>query len=380
MAQEPFGDIPLFRELQRLLASGSGPLNFEIARQVATAMAVQGSGDPSPDPSLQRLLSEAIHSAQDLVSGYTRLAPPEPAAARVVGRGWWASSTLEAWKWLLERLAGRFSEELARLGGEQAGEDNPMQAALGQLTPLLMGIQTGTLIGHLATESLGRYDYPIPRDDDGALFYVGPNVQETISGYGFDQKNFVTWLGLHDAARRLAMIAVPWTARYLRSLVIEVVDATELDVSDLERRVIDLQSQGMESLQEGLGPEAQLPIASTERHRRALDRLWALVAALEGYASHAAQAAGEQVIGADLAQISEGMARRRASPSEGESLLSTILGISVDRALVTSGRTFCAAVVELKGLAALNRMWEAPDNIPTTEEIKDPFAWMERLL
>ncbi|HEX2235714.1 MAG TPA: zinc-dependent metalloprotease, partial [Actinomycetota bacterium] len=70
--------------------------------------------------------------------------------------------------------------------------------------------------------------------------------------------------------------------------------------------------------------------------------------------------------------------RRRAATGEAESLLSSILGISVDRALETSGATFCAAIVKLKGQAALNRVWEAPDNLPTPEEIRDPFAWIER--
>ena len=37
MTQDPFGDIPLFREIQRLLASGGGPVNLEIARQIALA-------------------------------------------------------------------------------------------------------------------------------------------------------------------------------------------------------------------------------------------------------------------------------------------------------------------------------------------------------
>jgi uncharacterized protein (DUF2342 family) len=36
--------------------------------------------------------------------------------------------------------------------------------------------------------------------------------------------------------------------------------------------------------------------------------------------------------------------------------------------------------VQLKGLPALNQMWAAPDNVPTLNEIKDPFAWMERVL
>jgi uncharacterized protein (DUF2342 family) len=74
------------------------------------------------------------------------------------------------------------------------------------------------------------------------------------------------------------------------------------------------------------------------------------------------------------------MRRRRATPSQGQTLLLSVLGVSVDRALEQSGRTFCNAIVELHGLPTLNRIWEAPDNLPTVPEIKDPFQWAERIL
>ncbi|MGH2777969.1 MAG: zinc-dependent metalloprotease, partial [Actinomycetota bacterium] len=64
----------------------------------------------------------------------------------------------------------------------------------------------------------------------------------------------------------------------------------------------------------------------------------------------------------------------------GQAALASILGISFDRALENKGETFCAAVVKLKGLGTLNHVWDAPDNLPSPDEIKDPFQWMERVL
>jgi uncharacterized protein (DUF2342 family) len=61
-------------------------------------------------------------------------------------------------------------------------------------------------------------------------------------------------------------------------------------------------------------------------------------------------------------------------------MLSQILGVTFDRPLEAAGATFCAAIVKLHGIQALNRVWEAPDNLPGLEEIKDPFAWIERVL
>jgi uncharacterized protein (DUF2342 family) len=73
------------------------------------------------------------------------------------------------------------------------------------------------------------------------------------------------------------------------------------------------------------------------------------------------------------------VARHRLKGSEAEAMLKTILGVSFDRDLEASGATFCAAIVKLKGMATLNTMWAAPDNLPSYDEIKDPFAWIERV-
>ena len=379
MTHEPFGDIPLIRELQKILASGGGPINLELARQVATAVATQGSGDAATDPAVERAFDEAAHAAEGLVAGYARLTLAEPIRTRAVGKAWWVTSTLESWRWLLEHLARRFTGELGRFGEDDGDESNPIAAGLGQVAPVLIGIQTGTLIGHLANEALGRYDLPIPRDDDGHMFFVTPNVDRMAADYGFDAPTFRKWLALQSVARHLVMSSIQWSARYLRSLLVEVVDAIELDTGDIERRFMDLQMRGIEAMQEGMGAQEALPIAPTERHRKALERLRAFVAVFEGYTTHVSQAVAHELLG-EAGRIEEGMNRHRRSSSDGREMLSTLLGIGLDRALESSGVTFCAAVVRLKDMASLNRLWDAPDNLPTIDEIKDPFSWMERVL
>jgi putative hydrolase len=378
MSQDPFGDIPLFREIQRILASGEGPINLEIARQVAIAAATQGLTEQAPSPDSARVVSDAVREAETLLSGYTRLTLDEPMQTRVMNRSTWVASSLEAWKWLFERLAGRFATQLG--GSEETDEANPMQTAMGQVAPLLLGLQTGTLVGSLALEALGRYDLPIPRDDDGRLIFVEPNLDGVRSEYGFDDTVFKRWFALHEAARHLAATARPWVGRYARSLLGDLVDSIEIDAGELERRLIDLQTNGMDALQEGLGGTDQsLPIAPTERHRSALDRFRGFVAVFEGYASHAATEVAQEIV-PNSADIDEGMTRRSLAPSEGRQLLAGLLGISIDRELQVAGRTFCAAVVQLKGLPALNHLWDAPDNMPSLPEVKDPFQWMERVL
>ena len=388
MSQTPFGDIPLFRELQKLLSSSEGPINTEVARQVGGAVAAQSGAEPPITGEISQSFGDAVHRAEVLLSGYTRLTLDEPMSTEVTTRAWWVNSTLESWKWLLDRLAERFTGELSKMGGEMGGipdgeaeegaGGNPMGAAMGQVGPLLLGLQAGQLLGGLSTETLTRYYYPIPRDDSGQLFFVLANIDAVAREYGFEEVSFRKWLATQEASRHLILSSVLWLQRYARSLLIELVDSIELDVGDLERRMMDLQTRGMEALQEN-SPSDALPVVPNDRHSRALGRVNAFTALFEGYASHAAKAVMTEVT-ENAARIDEGMARHRASPSEGQAALASILGISFDRALENKGETFCAAVVKLKGLGALNRVWEAPDNLPGPEEIMDPFQWMERVL
>lgn len=376
---EPWGDIPLFREIQRILASSKGPVNLEMATQVGTALATQ-EGDAVPDPARERALSDAVRASEQVLAGYTRLPVDEPATVKTFGRAEWTKATLGAWGWLFEHVAAKLS---GGLGGPEdpSGEEAPLgiAAAMGQVAPLLVGIQVGTLVGRLATDVLGRYDHPIPRDDDGRLLFVDPNVARLAADYDLDADAFLRWLALGSAARHLVLGAAPWMTRYWRSLFVEVVDAMEIDVGELQTRMMDLQSQGPAALEEGLGAGAALPLVPTDRHQRALARLRSFIAAVEGYARHATGAVAETVVG-PVTQIEEGVARHRLKGNEAEAMLKTILGVSFDRDLEAAGATFCAAVVKLKGIEALNRMWTAPDNLPSYEEIKDPFAWIERVL
>lgn len=377
VSQDAFGDIPLFREIQKILASTKGPLNLELARQVGIAMATQGLSEPPVDESTTRAMSESVRESEVLVAGYTRMALAEPARSKLVGRTEWVNETLRGFEWLFEHAANRFTGELTRVGGESENT-NPMQAAIGQVAPLLLGIQIGTLVGNLARESLGRYDVPIPRQDEPGLLFLAPNIDAAARDYALDADVLRRWVALQEVSRHVVVTAVAWMQPYFRSLLTELIDAIEIDASDLEQRLMELQTKGAEMLEEGMRLEQSIPIVQTERHRRALDRFHAFISLFEGYAAHAAAAVTPQIIGDD-ARIEEGMARYRAAVSEGRASLEGMLGVAVDRATVASGRTFCAGVEKLQSLAFLNRAWAAPDNLPTLDEIKDPFAWIDRV-
>ena len=372
------GDIPLFRELQRILASSQGPINLEIARQIANALN-QDSSDRI-DPEQARAFNDAVHDAELVVAGYARFVVDEPARSEVISRRLWVATTMTGWDWLLTGLASHFSSEVASFSSDRGDEVNPMGVVMGQVAPLLLGMQAGTLIGQLARDALGRYDPRIPRDDEGHLFFVASTVTSVAEEYGFDHGAFRRWLALDDVARHVVLRVESWVERYWRSLFVELINSIEIDASDLERRLADLQTRGAEALQEGFGAEEMLPIVRTPRNAKALETLHAFSAVFDGYARHIAEAVAEEVVGDDTARIEAGMRRRAVASTEGRSMLRAMLGISHDPALEQSGVTFCRAIIELHGIGSLNRVWAAPDNLPTMSEIRDPFLWIERVI
>ncbi len=393
MSQDPFGEVPFFRELQRLLSASDGPVNQEIARQVAGA--ISGPGAAPADSVDERLYSDAVRELEVFASGYTRLPSSEPTQVSVMDRNAWVASTFTGWRWVIDRLASRFTGQLDPLGGgEAAGPGGPgpsgpsprgpggmgsqagMGAAMTQVTPLLFGIQAGTLVGTLSTRAMGRYDLPIPRDDDGILFFVAPNISSFALDYGLGDE-FKRWFALNQTVPHLVARSVTWLLPYWRGLVTEVVDAIEIDIADLQNRLMELQAGGLEAM-EGGTPDI-LPVSPTARHQAALARVKAFDALLAGYARHATDAIAEEVIG-DTSRFEESLSRYQSAGDEAEALLGKILGVVTDRPTKVAGTNFCAAVVTLKGIAALNKVWDAPDNLPSLEEIRDPFAWMERVV
>ncbi|MFP5297929.1 MAG: zinc-dependent metalloprotease, partial [Actinomycetota bacterium] len=370
MSQEPYGDIPLFRELQKLLSSSQGSVNTELARQIARSIAVDGSLEAPLDQGISDAYGRAVIDAQQVLTGYTRLFAGELATADAVTRMGWVDRTIDGWMWLFDAFSERFGKVMSDHGSETP---SGVEAVLGQIAPLMMGFQVGTLLGHLAREVLFRNELPVPRRDEGHLFIVAPNVTSIANDYGLDRVDLISWLALRDTARHIVLAAHPWVDSYFRSALGEIIGSIEIDLSDIERRVIEMQAGDLSALQE---MQQSLPILETPRHRAALERLRAFFAVFEGYASLASRAVAAELV-TTASKIDEGVTRFNTEPLSGRETLGTVLGISLDRATTEAGETFCKAVVSLRGIDALNTVWSAADNLPSGAEIKDPFSWME---
>src|SRR5438093_3261180 len=147
---EVFSEIPLFREIQRVLLSSTGPVNWELARQVGIAMASWGTEDPAPSEEDSRGLEDTVRAAELHVAEFTGLtAPTEVAPVLAFRRGQWVEANVEGLKELVEPAAVRVAEAFTKAQIDDAPPEAAQMAqnVLGQLSPLLLGAQAGTVLG-----------------------------------------------------------------------------------------------------------------------------------------------------------------------------------------------------------------------------------------
>jgi coenzyme F420 biosynthesis associated uncharacterized protein len=387
--ENPFGvplgdiwnDVPLFREIQRVLQSSSGPVNWELARQVGIASASWGSSDPPPSAEDQRAFEEAVRLAELQVAGFTGLEPPgDLPRVRAVRRAQWVQENLEGLRAVLEPAAAKIAEAVGRAQREampEAAQGQGMAQLLAQLSPLLLGAQVGTVLGALGQQVLGQYDIAMPRPGTaGALLFVVPNITSLERDWSLDVDEFRIWIAIHEVTHRLEF-ARPWALARFRELVEDYTSTLQLDVQDLQRRLETLDPSNPEAIQEMLGSdEGMFGAVLDDEQRLKLGRIQAFMSAAEGYGDHVMHALGARLL-SSYARIEEAMRRYRES-EQVDPVLERLLGIEVKREQYRLGKRFCDRVVELTDEATLARMWESAEALPSLPELDEPTLWLAR--
>src|SRR5437868_2401049 len=167
--EDPFGGIPFLGDLAKMLQAQGGAGGWESARQFAVQIATGGEPEANPDPIERIALQELARVAELQVGDATGLDVAQtgrPVTIVPVTRAEWARRTIDAWRPLLETLSASMTGP-AIAQGTQIDDDDPQAALLGPLVaalgPMMLGLQAGSMVGHLASRSLGQYDLPIPR-------------------------------------------------------------------------------------------------------------------------------------------------------------------------------------------------------------------------
>jgi len=374
---EAFRDAPLFRELQRVMASSTGPINWELARQVGVAGAVEAGEDHEPSDADRHAFDEAARVAELHVARFTGLeAPGDVARVLVVRRGEWVNASAESLRTILEPAAQRLTEAMEQAGREQMPpEMQAMAGLMGQLSPLLMGTQVGQVLGFLAQRVLGQYDVAVPRGGPGSLLFVAANVAAFEKDWSLDPTDFRTSVALHEVTHRFEF-ARPWARERFRELVDDFWSTLRIDLEGMQAKLSTLDASNPEAFQALMDSDEGLFGAELDDEQRLkLGRIQAFMSAAEGYGDHVMHALGRELL-PSYPRIEEAMSR--LDMTNADPVFERLLGIEMKREQYRQGRKFCDNVVELTDEATLARMWDSSDAMPSLPEVEEPRLWLAR--
>ncbi|HEV2811010.1 MAG TPA: zinc-dependent metalloprotease [Acidimicrobiales bacterium] len=378
----PFEGMPFLGDLARMLQS-QGPLSWDAARQFAIQVATNGVPEANPEP-LERIRLASLSRVAELrVSDATGLSPSPTGAAVTfvpVTRSEWARRTLDAYRPLLERL----SSSLAAAGDadEDDSAGDPTAQLLGgifsMIGPMMLGMQSGAMVGHLASRSLGQYDLPLPRPPSDELLIVSSNVESFAQEWSLPGDDLRLWLCLSELTTH-AILSIPHVRARLEQLVLDYISAFRVEPGALESSLGNVDPSDMSALQQALGdPSALLGAIQSPEQRAMLPHLEALVATIVGYVDHVMDTVGPTLLGS-YSMLTEALHRRRVEAGGADRFVEHLFGLELGRTQYERGAAFARGVVERAGNDGLARLWQSARELPTPAEIDAPGLWLARI-
>lgn len=387
----PFGGLPFFGDMMKALA-GQGPLNWDMARQVAFMSA--GGADASSasavnvDPVARIEIEQLAPVAQMHVDAVLQIdANRAPMAVDCVTPVQWCHHTLEAYKPVLDLLATALAVQPADTADsiESFDSNDPMSAMManlmGAMAPAMLGLAVGSMVGQLATRAFGQYDLLLPRDATQPVRVAVGNVDSFADDWSLPSSDMRMWVLAHEfAAHRI--LGVPHVREALLSMVESHVRAFRADPSSVIDKMtnVDIDTDNpMAAIQNTLSDPALLLGAVISPEQQAMRPAFdALLAALVGILDWAVDSVATRLLGGSSG-VSEAVRRRRIEESTSDRFVEHLLGIHHTREIVERGRRFVAGVIERSNAEALLAVLNRPDALPTPAEIDAPGLWLARI-
>ena len=355
---------------------GPDPVAWDLAAKVATRVAGR---DPFASSyhyaSLQPDFEELTAVAEGLVAEATGLRPlTGPARARVTDRAGWVDANIASFRRLLRPVLSRLGSRLAETA------DSPVGRVVQPLGSAVTGAQLGALLGWMSTRVLGQYDLLLmeeerPEDQD-IVYYVGPNILGLEKRFAFPPREFRLWIALHEVTHRAQFTGVPWMRPHFLSLVEGTVAAADPDPKrfvEALKKAMDLVRQGRNPLDDGL-----MALLASPEQARTLDQVQGMMSLLEGHGDVTMdRAAADRIPSAE--RFGRVLRQRRQQARGPVRLLQQAIGLDAKLRQYEAGERFIAAVEASGGPALLARVWEAPERLPSLDEIRDPQGWIERI-
>jgi putative hydrolase len=376
-----------------LMSWQGGPVNWDLAKDVARQAAA--GGDRSVVQSERTGVEEAIRLAELWLDPATTFSSATT-SARAWSRAEWIEATLPTWKTLVEPVAAKvvdafgsglpgmpglpgFGEpgaDPSELPAEMQQMAGPLLSMMRQMGGVMFGGQIGQALGALSREVVSSTDVGLPLAGVGTAALLPTGIEEFGAGLGLPPDEVRLFVALREAACHRLFAGVPWLRARLLAAVDDYARGITIDMSHMQDALGSIDPTNPEALQEALAGGLFEP-QDTPGQRAALLRLETLLALVEGWIDDVvSQAADGRLSGADA--LAETVRRRRAAGGPAEQTFGALIGLELRPRRMREAAQLWRLLREQRGPEGRDALWEHPDLLPTSDDLADPTAFVDR--
>ncbi len=354
-------------------SGSSGPVNYDLARQLATSQVPASHPASSVDVAQ---VADAVALAEVWLDGATAL----PAGVRT-STAWtprqWIDATMPTWEKLCSPIAEQVSRAWVEGLPEQAkAQAGPLLAMMGSMGGMAFGSQLGQGLAQLATEVLTSTDVGLPLGPDGTAALLPRSIAEFGSGLDIPEDQVRLYLATREAAHHRLYAGVPWLRERVISLISDYAGAISVDFSAVEQLASSIDPSDPASIEALLG-QGMFEPTITPGQQVAMEQLETLLALVEGWVDTVvADAVGDRLPGAPA--LRETLRRRRATGGPAEQTFATLIGLELRPRRLRAAAELWTAVGESRGTDGRDALWAHPDLLPSPADLDDPTGFVDR--
>jgi putative hydrolase len=360
-------------QLQQMFAApGAGPVNWDLARQVAASQ-LTAIGDPAVTIVERNDVEESLRLADLWLDPVTAM-PSGIRTSVAWNRNEWIYNTLEVWQKLCDPIAGRMVGAMGDLVPEEArAQLGPMQSMMATLGGALFGGQLGQALGSLAAEVLSAGDIGLPLGPAGTAALVPANIKGYGEGLELPDDQVRLYVALREAAHQRLFGHVPWLRGHVLSAVETYAAGITVNREAIEEAMGRVDPADPESMQ-AMALEGVFTPEDTPQQKASLARLETALALVEGWVGHVVdQAVADRL--PSVASLGEAFRRRRAAGGPAEQTFAALVGLELRPRRLREAGTLWTVVAEQRGVAGRDAVWDHPDLLPVDEDFANPQAF-----
>lgn len=312
----------------------------------------------------------------------------------VVDRAGWSRANSQTFSYILNRLVQAGMKEKF----EDMGEADRKIAEVGT------AVELGGVLSFMSSKVLGQYDPFAALGGFGAsggrLLLVAPNMVMIEKELNLEPEDFRLWVCLHEQTHRVQFAAAPWLRGHMLDLMARLPQSVAGGGGELVNRLLDGATEAVrnalgnrdtssEESERASDPDAAEGLRPVPRNRMTalldeesaavFSELTGIMSLMEGHANVVMDAVDSDIVPTvrTIRRRFDGRDRNRGAL---DTMIRKAMGLDVKMRQYRDGQRFVQAVVDERGMDQFNRIWEAPERLPSELEIHNPSLWIDRVL